>query len=596
MNLARSTPFKIEQISYKEINNDILEKIILSDEIILFTDKKTIARKFAMRIYANSGFSGKIRIIKVPKGYDIKSKCSEGHADDELYRLIGDAEEFVKPDVSYDDIYLNAILNIDQKLLAEILNIELKKQGYKVISEIIDHRNHIRFYIQFPEKCYFEEALSFVHIAYEILKPVLKTERKRIIETISGNLVIAVSENYGKLMKRFGNMGFINSIIDAFGRLPEIIHDSIPWNTTPECLPCLDGLIDFSTEKIFRRVPNDDEFFKNPIKYNVDQINDAEDPKGFFTILNQMFSDTGTRQTAIECLSQMMANKGAKTIQIWFSRHGNNGKNTIIGIMRQIFGKERIAVVKPALIMADSDKSERRFASGELEGATAGIIDESTEMEALDISKVKSLTSLDDIATEKKGMRQKNIMQTWVLVLLSNELPRFYPPDDAAFLNRLICLPFSAVYYSNENEKQNRISSGVNPDNLYIERNKLDIMHECEIESPGILKMLILSYLHMKTENNGKVEESAECKEAKSVYLFSNDKMRQFFEDCFVLSDENFISNQDFKAVYLDYFDEFMKGSFKKKFIDRYKLKSSSRWEDGKTVRGIIGLRKKDVI
>jgi len=310
-----------------------------------------------------------------------------------------------------------------------------------------------------------------------------------------------------------------------------------------------------------------------------------------------MFPDPDSRQTALYCFSQMIANKGFKTFQIWYSKFGNNGKNTLTDFFIWLLAK-RAVMLKPAVIMRNGDKSERRFGTIELKNSTAGIIDESAEAEELAINYIKNLTSLSEVQAENKGEKMVSFRQTWVLILLTNELPRFFPANDAAFLNRLLTLPFSAVYYPDEEKKEEYIRMGVLPENLHQEKDKAKLLEDLKKEGAGIIKLLIKVYVDLRDRCNNKIPESKECKEAKKMYIEDNDTMDQFFHDNFEKSEKSWITTENFKQTYLDYFGSFSKSAFLKKFIDRYKLKKGVKnIQDDlgnlKTTRILIGIGKR---
>jgi phage/plasmid-associated DNA primase len=388
-------------------------------------------------------------------------------------------------------------------------------------------------------------------------------------------------------------------VIEIYGRTSGVINAYIDWNATPECLPCLDGVIDFSTDSIIKREPRIDEYFKSPFQFTVEEIKIAENIDLFNETLNQMFPDPDTKLTALYCFSQMIANKGWKTFQIWYSKFGNNGKNTLTDFFIWLLAK-RAVMLKPAVIMRNGDKSERRFGTIELKNSTAGIIDESAEMEELAINYIKNLTSLSEVQAENKGEKMVSFRQTWVLILLTNELPRFFPANDTAFLNRLLTLPFSAVYYPDDEKKQEYIRMGVLPENLYQEKEKARLLDDLKKEGAGIIKMLIKIYVDLRDNHNNKIPESTECREAKKLYVEDNDIMDQFYRDNFDKVDGGVVSNESFKNLYHDYFGNFTKSSFIKRFIERYKLQKGIKslpdeYGNMKTQRVIIGIQKRSM-
>jgi hypothetical protein len=135
----------------------------------------------------------------------------------------------------------------------------------------------------------------------------------------------------GKAYQRARTRDFLNGVIDCFKE--RVTVPSIPWNATPEALPTLSGILDFSGESISVRKPYPGEYFRNPLPFTAEEILSADETTHFDGFMADLFPNPDTRKTALQCLSLAVANKGSKTIQIWTNEQGNNGKNSLLNLL-----------------------------------------------------------------------------------------------------------------------------------------------------------------------------------------------------------------------------------------------------------------------
>jgi len=190
----------------------------------------------------------------------------------------------IKADIINEkQLYEDALCSQAQALFSDILKIEFEKSGYKVISETIDKKNSLRFYLKFPEKIYYEEALTLQEISRALLEKAMENIFNEKKEYAAGQKMLKLVENYTKSLKSIRTNSFINNVIEIYGRMEGVINSFIDWNSTPECLPCLDGVIDFSGENIIRREPEEKEYFKNPFQFTVDDIKNGNDDLKLFS-------------------------------------------------------------------------------------------------------------------------------------------------------------------------------------------------------------------------------------------------------------------------------------------------------------------------
>ncbi len=177
----------------------------------------------------------------------------------------------------------------------------------------------------------------------------------------------------GKALARCRTTDFLAKSVRLFAE--RVTRVDLPWNSTAECLPLLDGILDYTGAKAYLRHARPDEFFRDPLPYHGADVFNSGVPDRWLAELEAVYPDPEDRQMARQCLSLAVRNAPTKTFQVWFSREGHGGKNTIVDCLSAVL-PGRIRPIAGSVILRGGDASERRFGAGELEGATMAVFDE----------------------------------------------------------------------------------------------------------------------------------------------------------------------------------------------------------------------------
>ncbi len=440
-----------------------------------------------------------------------------------------------------DNVEIDFFRSLSHGSGADVLQLHLKDYLF----EPYDRRGNGDFYFKKPGECYYQKVQNPKATAREVLEKSINRSFGCLKQNISSKDVKEVYSQMGNALKKCRTRDFLNGVLALYAE--GVILDPIPRNETPEALPCLDKVIDFSEKTPSIRDPNPGEYFFDPIPYKAEEILSAKETLKYDHFLEQLFPDPETLVTARYCLSLAISNKGSKYFTIWYGPLGNNAKNTIMDLIIKVLG-DRAVSLKGALILRNADKSERRFGEIELRGKTVGFFDEVGGH--FNIAQIKRLTSLSYIRGENKGEKSVQFLQTWSLNALCNKLPTFYPADDLAFLSRLLVLPFESVFYASAEDKEKYSNRGVTAENLHPARDKNELMAELGEEKAGIIRYLIYDFIDLRESYNGKILESHTCKALKEKYRHDNDLIERFFDDSLTHSEDEFVSSQKLLELY----------------------------------------------
>ena len=411
----------------------------------------------------------------------------------------------------------------------------LSDPTHKLAAEIISHHYQDKLvYERFSARegrfwlmkngGYFEPFDDILNQASKVLDDAVDKAFLRKKDKMKGKAEEQLYTQAGTAHKKAQTRDFVQNALVFLAGMVLVPNLSSKWNATPECMPTQTGVLDYSGEEIILRKPKPDEYFRNPLPIDGQKILESDGiAPPFELFLLDVFPDSEVRHTAMECLSLAMGNRGSRVFQLWHGA-GANGKNLTLDILRTIL-PNRVGTA-PSAMITRSDQSTKRFAASNLDGLTFAAVDECTG--AFDVAEVKRLTGNSTISVEKKGVDVYNVPQRWTLAALTNNLPAFWPATDAAFLERLILLPFETTFYFDDRQREDYMRLGIPKDRLKEAKDSSELLAKIAEYTPAILKKLILTYQTVK-KNGGRPYECQKCRQLKQRYQSDNDTVQQFF-------------------------------------------------------------------
>ena len=398
---------------------------------------------------------------------------------------------------------------------------------------------------------YFEPVDDIYKICSETLCDSINSTLAELLKTANAKTVKSLYETAGAAFKRAKTKDFLAGVLAFFAEL--VFEKALPaaWNSVQQCLPCTDAVLDFSGSEPLARPARPGEFFRDPLPVRSADILNADVAPQFELYLLAVAPDAGVRKTLRELLSLAVANRGHRTIGL-FTGPGSNGKSLLAQILMRVL-PGRITELASAAISRDMTGA-KRFAAAELEHKTFAFVEE--QQAPLDTSELKRLAGDAPIAVERKGQDPCEIPQSWALAILSNGLPSFAPATDAAFVSRLIVVPFEVSFYASEEQRLNFLKLGVPEDKLRPAEDKEAILAHIEEERSAILKNLIQTWIRIRDENKGRPSEAPKCVALKNAYRSSNDKIEEFFTTYFERAEGCKVSYDEILSLYRDYFND----------------------------------------
>jgi len=364
------------------------------------------------------------------------------------------------------------------------------------------------------------------------------------------------NENFIKLVKIINKTHWKRETINELTIREGIYHKTIQWDSIElkETLTCIDGVVDFSTEKIIIRNGLKNEFRKSHVKYKTEKIIDSSIPENYNKFLSDLFPDKNTLATVRQALSLYISGNPKKIFQI-FHGGGDNGKTTLLELESEILGPDKAHKYSTEVLLDSKYKSEELPAdAAKFEGKYLLYAEEVGKKKELSLGKIKNLTGVGSINARDLYKSSKTFTSTWQVVFSANDLPRF-DGVDSAFVGRMLVIPFEMKFVWNEEEKKEQLKKGRDERLIGFKIEPDTLKKDIKKEFPGILKQKIEDYLKVKYDQGGKIIQSRKCKRHKQNYIDDNNDIGNFIEDmCIVSPDkEYFTTSENLTEAYREY-------------------------------------------
>lgn len=386
-----------------------------------------------------------------------------------------------------------------------------------------------------------------------------------------------------------GQIAIIQRLEMAIRQHPEIVQKAVPWDS-PDIqgsLTLRDCVMDFSGKTVGFRQGFLTEYRKRYIDLTKKDFEDKSLPEKFRAFLKDVFPDDETRKTATYALATMLSGTGKfRKFQIW-NGAGSNGKSTLMELMKHVIGERAISYRADLLL----NKSQMQSLTPELaafRGSLVAFSSETEESKRISQGAVKALTGNETLTANPKYQSVIEFKTTFQLVLSTNYLPTF-SAHDAAFITRVLILPFYTCFYNTEEEKERAEAKGSRYFKPAVDITSLT--DDIKKERAQILFYLAKRYQEM----DNTIPESEECLQSKKHYVDDNNDIIQFIRDFVEYSDGEpwFTPTKDV----VNFYNEENNTKYSSKFVimrlrEVYPLVSmQSKTIDGKLTRGIRGVR-----
>lgn len=327
-------------------------------------------------------------------------------------------------------------------------------------------------------------------------------------------------------------MAFVEQIID--NDFESKIDESLHIFAMGNCV------FDLNTKEIRKAIPQDFVYTNTGWDYNeIDADKYYNDVIDFF---NKLFPVQEERDVVLTYLASLLHGyrTDKKLLAFTDKRRGDNGKTTLITLLRKFFGdytKTNNNYFLKSNFGKDKDSHDGGTAS--LKGKRLLICDELKKSHRLDEGTVKNITggANQEIQGRKMGKEDvfKFTIQCGVIIIFNEgDCPKF-DATDAAFMQRLIIVPYRSKF-TNEN----------NPE-TYTFKCDCMISEKFELWRSSLLKLFI-QYAKKECISNIKIPDS--MNEWKTEILNENNVLKDWLWGTIHEDKDAFVSLNDLRDLY----------------------------------------------
>lgn len=259
---------------------------------------------------------------------------------------------------------------------------------------------------------------------------------------------------------------------------------------------------------------------KIPVRYDPQ----ARCPK-FIKFLRECLSNSKDIVTVIEEISNILTanRKNYEVSAIWIG-NGQNGKSTLLKIIKGIFGSKNCSGISIHALQNE------RFAPAQLYGKLANIFPDISNRELNNLGKFKMAISGDEFSVEFKG-KDHFMLESFAKHFYScNEMPDIKDNSDATYRR---------IYVT---KWENEFLAGVNR----IEN--LDHMILSE-ERSGIFNLILQNYKTLMRNRGFRYRQSIE--KVREIIKLESDKLREFVETCLIKETGSYITKNELYQNYV---------------------------------------------
>jgi len=197
---------------------------------------------------------------------------------------------------------------------------------------------------------------------------------------------------------------------------------------------------------------------------------------------------------------------------------GRNGKTTLFEILKAALGEGLVAFVSYHAVTTGNDNLSMSCRY-RLRGSAIAVIDE-TPTKKWDEETIKLLSGAETITVKQLYKKPENIPVTFIVVILTNDLPTNFKSQNFALADRIVCIKFPFRFVDNVTTSMN----GVKPK----DEAKVAAMKK---NTPSIIAAL-RKHFKLAAEKNFKLQLSDSIKEITEPIRLVANAISYFLSEC----------------------------------------------------------------
>lgn len=280
------------------------------------------------------------------------------------------------------------------------------------------------------------------------------------------------------------------------------------------------------------------------------------------TFISQVITNKNIREYVLDHLA--LAIDGSYKQEVFFifagkKGSGANGKSTFMDLIRRSLGNYHATLSEKYLTGKRAESNQATPELDKTRGARIIQLNEPTELDTINTSKLKEMTGGDNIVTRSLYKEPFEYKPQFTMIMLCNYVPQITSNDEGTW-RRIKLVEFTSRFIDNPN-----------PNNPNEFKTDPDIMKKLDRWRSTFISMLIHRRVMMGKDPI--IHEPKEIKKATQKYYFEQDKLEQFAEER-IIRDDTHDEVLSLSKTYQEYKQWFKQNTDTKKALDRGSFKT----------------------
>ncbi len=513
---------------------DSYSDLLVGKTVAILPDNDEPGEKHAQQIAASlHGKAKAVRIVNVPTGKDISDWIAAGATADDIKAAITAAEDWEpEPGSEASPAASNA---------PPLLQYPLTDSG-NAERLIALHGDEIRYCVEMRKWLVWDGRRWAVDDMERIRQLVVRTSRALYTESAGIDDTVFREAVEKHALKSENAQAVTNTLAQA--KLPGVCVRASELDSSRWLLNVRNGTIDLKTGELREHRPGDLITKLAPVDFDPDATCDR-----FLSFIREILDGREDLMEYVQrAFGYALTGIVSEKALFAFFGSGNNGKTTLLEIVRYIVGEYGSQVLIDTLMTKRHETSNASLADlADLRDARLVTTSEVEEGQRLAEGKVKYLTGMGEIKTCRKYENHISFQPTHTIFMDANHRPGVRGTDKAIWA-RLKPIPFTVAI---PEEKQDKA-----------------LMEKLKAEAPGILSWLVYGCLDWQKEGLG---DPPEIQDEVAEWKTECDPLADFLDDCCVLTPAAATPSTKLWAAYLKWGEEQGEKHLigRKKFADR---------------------------
>ena len=269
------------------------------------------------------------------------------------------------------------------------------------------------------------------------------------------------------------------------------------------------------------------------------------------------------------CIGYAFSGYTSEEVFLFLQGHGSNGKSKFVDTLVRLCGPLGVRLSHDALTLGRSGEQTHATHLLSLKGKRIATVTEPSIQKALDVARVKSITTKRPIITARKMHGDPVTFEGQHFIILEANHEPYISEQSNGIWRRLRKVTFDRIFEEDEKEK--------------------DLDEQLWAERAGILNWIVEGYQEWRSFGGLRAPRSV--LEATDLYKFQGDPLNEFLADECCLGPDFIVPKKELHQAYMNWLGDKMKQGYFTKKLAALHITEARRTYEGRTARVYVGVK-----